>query len=116
MGSRTDLGRRIEGARIHVAGLHAHDRRTGEARHLADAHPPLTVNRNPHHARASEAQHAQRLDERGMDLVSHDHRYRRRAEQAVGLDIPSGAFQNGVPGGSERREIGDRRAGDKRPA
>ena len=48
---------------------------------------------------AAEAEQRQRLQERDVDLLAHHHGERRRAEEAVGLDVPAlaGQQRRGAP-------------------
>ena len=48
-----------------------------------------------------------------MRFFAGDHRNRRRAEQSIGFDVPARLRQHDMPGRSERREVGDGRAGDE---
>ena len=46
-----------------------------------------------------------------MNLLAHHDGDRRRPEETLGLDIPAGALQQGVPRGCERTEVGGRGTG-----
>ncbi len=109
-----DLRERIERARVDVAGLHAHDRRGRERRQRVGAHPALLVDGHPHEPVAPEADEPERLDQRRMRLLADHDRDRRRAEEAVGLDVPVEAGEHGVAGCRERAEVGHRGPGDER--
>ena len=81
---------------------------------LIRAHASATVRRHAHDPVAAQAEQPQRLEQRRMGLLAHDDRDRRRAEQAIGLDVPAGARQHDVARRRERGEVRHRRAGDER--
>jgi hypothetical protein len=68
------------------------------------------------HAIATQSEQGERLQQRGMDFVADDHADRRRMEEAVPLDVPSGAREDGVPRSRQPREVRGRRAGDESAA
>ena len=94
-----DFGSWIEGAGVDVAGLHAQDAGRVQLRKLVAAHAALAIHRHADHALTTEAEHAQRLDQRGMRFLSDHHLDFRGAEQAAGFHIPSGACQHGMARG-----------------
>ena len=104
---------RIEGAGVDVAGLKANYRRSCDRRQCIRPHAPLAVDRHAHDALAAQAQHAERLEQRRMRFLAGDDGNRRRAEQAVGFDVPAHARKHRVPGRGQRGEVGDRGAGDE---
>ena len=93
-------------AGVHVAGLHADDRRAvdraaARRRACGPARPPAraTTRLRPSPSMPSA------LSTREVRLVADDDRDRRRAEQAVGLDVPAGALEHRVARRGERREV-----------
>ena len=56
------------------------------------------------------------FDDRGMRLLADHYLNGRRAEESLGLDIPSGPREHGVPGRGQGGEIGDGSSGDERSA
>ena len=102
---------RVECARVEVARLRADDRRRAERRERVGAHAALAVDGHAHEAVATEADEAERLDQRGMRLLADHDGDRRRAEEAVGLDVPVLAGEHRVARRRERAEVRHRRAG-----
>ena len=109
-----DRRERIERAGVDVAGLRAHDRRGRERRQRVGAHAALAVDGDAHEAVAPEAGEPERLDQRRVCLLADHDRDRRRAEEAVGLDVPVLAREHRVSRGGERGEVRHRRPGDER--
>ena len=109
---------RIEGARVHLAGLRADDRRArrrGRQRgaQRVGAHAALRVGGDaPRAARAApQPQHLQRGQDRRVHLLAHEDRDRRRAGEALLFDVVAGPTQDGVAGGGQRGEARHRGAG-----
>ena len=111
---RANLRNGVERARVHVARLHAHDGRTGNRRQFFQAQAALSVDRHLHDPAASEAEHAERFCDRWMHFLADDDGDRRRAEEALRLDVPACALEHRVPRRGKCTEIGNRRAGDER--
>src|SRR5436853_139332 len=110
-GAPADPGDRIEGTGVHIAGLHAHDGALGDRRKLLEPHPSLGIAGHAHHPLAPKTSHRQGLLHTRVDLLAHHDGDRRCAEETLGLDIPAGALQQGVPRGRERTEVGGRGTG-----
>ena len=112
-----DLVDRIEGARVHVAGLRADDRRAVAARERrrerVALHPALIVSGNPLDLPRSDPQQAQRSDDRHVHFVTDDHAEMWCALQSIGLHVTTDAAQHFVTGGGERREVRHVAAGDE---
>ncbi len=106
-----DLLEGVEGTGVHIAGLRAENGRAGDRRQRVGTHPALAVCRHPDHAAASEAEQAEALHQRRMDLVSDHHGHRRRPGQSPLVNVPPGPGQHGVTRRGERGEVGHRRAG-----
>ena len=77
--------------------------RSSNGRERVEAEPALVVGRHPHHPLATQAEHREGLEERHVDLLPHHHGERRGTEQALGLDVPALAGQEGVASRRERR-------------
>jgi hypothetical protein len=111
-----DRARRVEGARVHVAGLEADDAAVVEVRERVGAHASLAVRGDALDALAAEAEQLERLQHAHVHLVAHDHTQRRRAEEAVRIDVPSLACEQGVARGGEAALVRGRGAGDEADA
>ena len=111
-----NLGDGIEGTGIHIAGLHAHDGALGDWRHLLPEHAPLSVAGHARDPLAPETDHREGLLHARVHFLADHDGDRRRAKQALGLDVPAGACQQGVARGRERREVRGRGAGHETAA
>src|SRR5207253_6343967 len=100
MDDRGDLLEGIERARVHVAGLGAHDRRAVEpAEGLAERvgpHPALLIGGDAMNASSAKTEHLERREDSDVRFVADDHADRRRAKQPVLLDMPAGLFELGM--------------------
>src|SRR5436190_1723717 len=91
-----DLLKRVERPGIDVASLEANDRGPSQVWQSLGTQTPLLVHRQAHHAVAPQPQQAERFEESWMRLAAGDNGDRRRAEQAVGLDVPAGPCKQHV--------------------
>ena len=110
-----DLRERVEGARVHVAGLGADDRGPVAERvaQRGGVHPALVVGRQADRRVAPEPDDAQRVEDRRVRLLVRDHAHGGRADQPARLDVPARVAQHAVPGGGERGDVGHLRARDE---
>ena len=76
------------------------------SREVADVDRAVGVGRHRLDDVGAEAEQPQRPVDGGVPLVAGDHPDRRRAEQAVALDVPAGLGQHVVPGGGEADGVG----------
>ena len=114
-GRLRDLLERVEGARVHLAGLRADDRRTfasleGRTERVR-AHASLAV--GCHGLGGAEPEQPQRAVDRDVPLLADEHPDARPARQPVTCDVPSRALEHAVARGGERRDAAHLRAGDE---
>jgi hypothetical protein len=64
-------------------------------------HAALAVDGDAHDALAAQAEQAERFDDGLMHLFPDDDRDGRRAEKAVGFNVPTGALEQCVPRGGQ---------------
>ena len=106
--SLDDLGQRIEGAGVDVAGLGAHDRRPlarGErVAQRSRVHAARGVDGDGQQRVGAEAEDPRRAVDRDVALGAHHEAHARSALQPAGLDVPPHAGQHGV---ARRRQAGD---------
>ena len=105
-----DLGHGVDRAGVDLADLSDDDRRAfagGEhSRELGRAHAALIVGRHELHATAAHPEHPQRGEHRRVRLGPDQDANRRRAEQAVGLDVPAGFGEHAMARRGEAGEVG----------
>jgi hypothetical protein len=116
VGDATDFANGVDGAGVHVPSLRADDRRTGEGGDFFGDHATLDVDGDFDDTAAAEAEDAEGFRNGRVNLATDDDGDGRRSEEAIGLDVPTGARQHGVACGGECGEIGNGGAGDEGPA
>ena len=117
---RDDLGERIEGAGIDLPGLRDHHLRAAQRPdgrlERGGQHAALIVGVDADDPLAAEADQLQRREQRGVRVGADQHMHRRRAEQPVGVGVPTGLQQRAGARGGEAGAVGDGGAGGKADA
>ena len=103
----------IERPAVHVSRLGAHDRGTCEVGKRVGAHASLVVGRHPHHPVATEPEHPERLEQRGVRLRADQDGDLRRGVQSVPVHIVTMGEEHRAPGRRKGSEVGHRRTGDE---
>ena len=117
VGRVDDRGKIVEGARVHLAGLCADDRRhvaLERVRQRGDVHPPLPVGRHDDLLRAADAEKPKRPRDGHVALSAHDDSEGRGAREPALGEIPPRAPVHAVPGGGEAGDVRHLAAGDER--
>ena len=110
---RADLFGWIEGPGVDVARLHADDGVFVEHRQVIGSHPTLAVRWNGNHARAAEAQHRQRLQDRDVNFFADYNANRWSLKHSIFFNIPADTLQQSRARRSQAREVRHGGAGDE---
>jgi hypothetical protein len=113
-----ELADRVDGAAVHVADLGHDDRRpvaggerVGEG---VGAHRAARGDRHRHHRPGAEPEDPQRAVHGHVPLLAGQDADRRRADQAVPLDVVTDVGQHAMPRGGECGDVRHLAAGDER--
>src|SRR5215203_7306769 len=108
-GSGADGAEGIDSAGVHVARLRAHYGRSGglgeSILERVCPHPALTVGWDRLQVGGPETQEAQSAVYGDVALLTEDNPDRRRADQSVGLYVPTGILEHAVARGGEGGEV-----------
>ena len=108
----------VAGAGVHVAGLETHDGGTGRplrqrGGQRLDLDGAIGVGGDRFEDTGAEAQEAERAVDGGVSFAGGDHPDRRRANEAVLLDVPASTGEHLVAGGGQADRVGPLGSGDE---
>src|ERR1700674_1745247 len=108
-----DLWDGIEGAAVHIACLHAHNRALVDVWRGVEAPPPLRVDGNTHNPVAAKSDERKCFLHAGMHFFADHDRELRCSKQSMCFNVPAGSSQECMPCGRQCGKVRRRRTGDK---